>query len=1088
MRFEILGPLRVHADAEEIRVASSRERRVLAALLLQANRAVSTDRLVEAIWAAQPPAGARNQLQGCISRLRKQLAATGLAISTEPGGYRATVSPEDLDLLEFRRLASKARDATAIQHHSDAVAAYRAALGLWRGPALSGIDPDRVDSAARALDEEHVQAQEECIEAELAAGAAGRLVPQLTELVSEHPHREGLHRSMMLALYRAGRQADALTAYRHARTLLHDELGIEPGDDLKRLHQAILNRDPGLDHAPTARLAVRGAAGQLVLPQELPADIASFTGRSTALKTLDTLLTDGVAAPRAPIIIIGTAGVGKTALAVHWAHQVVDQFPDGQLYLNLRGHSPEEPVRPTEALPALLRSLGTPPEQIPTGEAEAAARYRSQVAGRQVLVILDNVASIEQVRPLLPGSSRCLVLVTSRNRLTGLVARDGARAVELDVFPPDEAQSLLTRFLGAERVSAEPQAATALAAACAYLPLALRIAAASLLDSPHRTIASHVARLTGVDALTTLRADGDRSSAVRGALELSYRAIPPPAQRLFRRLGLAPGADFTASAAAALAGATVETTATMLHQLASAHLIGEHVPGRYTFHDLLRLYASQLAESDDSDEERTAAVERLLHTYLRTTDNAAILLYPQMLRIPVQIPDVPTLAPLNQREDALAWLEAERSNLAAAVTLAARDRLNPPAWLLADRLRGYFWHTRHTSDWLRIAEAALAAAERGGDAPARAAAHFNVAHLYQAVAAHGEAVTHYAAACDHAEECSWTACQVAALSNIGMLYQDIGDLQRAAEHLSRSLSLDVGLTYTGGRAISHVNLGAVDRQRGRLMQAADNFARGLEINRSLSYEHGEAAAAAGLGQTRLDLGELETAHELLSLASRLFRETGDRVGETTSLHWLASIHNVAGRYEHAREAATLAVTQAQEIGDDRCQADALCALGYAQLYLGHPKRALENYRDALGLARRTKAGYSEVVAQLGVGAVQHRGGESKYSSEPVNHALKRAREIGYRVLEGQASTLLGEIYFSQRSYPEARGQATRALVIHHDTGHRLGEARTLVVLGHIQQAAGGQAEARRAWQAAYDIFTDIGSPVPDELAGRLGGR
>ncbi|MPZ26901.1 MAG: tetratricopeptide repeat protein [Micromonosporaceae bacterium] len=1094
MQFEILGPLRVRDATGEVAIKSGRERSLLAVLLLHARRTVPNGRLFEAVWENRPPPGARNQLQGCISRLRRQLVRAGAAdrlIVTDPGGYHIAVAPGQLDLLEFRRLVGHARTAAANGSGDEATRAYRAGLELWRGPALADIDTGAARHLAASLDEERVLAQEECIGLQLATGAGGRLVPELLELAQLHPHREGVHRALMLAFHQAGRQGDALAAYRSVRRRLRDELGIEPGPELQRLHQAILNRDPELEvpaapAAPVSRVVGKTSPEPVPRPRELPADVPEFTGRADALKQLGNLLTGVGPGQPGPVIIAvinGTAGVGKTALAVHWAHQVAGQFPDGQLYLDLRGHAAGEPLRPVDALAWLLRSLGVSPDQIPADEVAAAARFRSQLAGRRVMVVLDNAGSADQVRPLLPGSPGCLVLATSRNHLSGLVARDGARTVELDVFTQGEAQDLLARLIAAERVAAEPEASRALAGACAQLALALRIAAAHIAERPHQTIARYVSELTTGDPLATLRAGDDDTSAVWGAFELSYHAIPAPAQRLFRLLGLVPGPDVTPPAAAALTATTVENVQRLLRRLVSSHLIEEHAPDRYTFHDLLRRFATRLTEAGDRDDERAAALGRLLDSYLYTADRAANLLHPQMLRLSIPPPESAPAVSLAGLTDALVWLDAERTNLIAAIVAAARNLHPSQSWLLADRLRGYFWQGRLLPDWTRAAGAALAAAERHGDPQAQAAAHFSLAHLCQTQARYPDALAHYDAAVGLAGQAGWTHSQAAAQTNLGMIRQDLGQLAQSAGHHRRGLQLNRDRGDLGGQAVNLVNLGVIDRECGRLRDAVDHLSQALDFNRELGYRHGEAVALHSLGRASLDLGDLDRARKHLTEALAQYRDTGDRSGVAASLQELGSVCETTGRRTEAAELARQALTLAAEIGDRQVEAGACTTLG--ELHHQEPEAALNYHRQALELARHAGSRRTETVALLGLAAAQRRNRDLVGASTTAQEALEHARAIGYRVLEGQATTLLAEILHSQREYGMARERVEQALEIHRETRHRIGQARTLTVLGHIEDATGSRQDARRAWRAAYDLFAEIGVPVPDELADRL---
>ncbi|HEY8473311.1 MAG TPA: BTAD domain-containing putative transcriptional regulator, partial [Natronosporangium sp.] len=687
MRFRILGPIRVDLGGRELALTAGRERMLLAILLLHANQLVTGARLIDAIWPNDLPRHARNQLQGCVSRLRKRLAGagfTGQLIVTEPTGYRAVIEPDDLDLLVFRRQVEQARAAVGEQRYREASARYREALGLWRGPM-----PDELGHLAAAVEEERTQALEDCVAAELAAGAGRELVAELTDLVRQHPLRESLHRALMLALYRAGRQADALAAFRRARELLHDQLGIEPGVELRQLHRAILNRDPALAGPPAAPVP------PVPVPRQLPADVPGFTGRAEALKALDELLgrRSEITGPVVISAIAGAAGIGKTALAVHWGHRVADRFPDGQLYVNLRGFDPGgSPVDPATAVRAFLDALGVPPERLPASLDAQVSLYRSLLAERRMLVVLDNARDADQVRPLLPGAPGCLVLVTSRRRLSGLVATDGAVPLPLDVLPEDEARQLLAARLGPERLAAEPAAVAELIAGCAGLPLALAIVAAraaTRLGFPLAAVAEEVrAAGAGLEPFT----GPDQLADLRAVFSWSYDALEPAAARLFRLLGLHPGPDLAVPAAASLLGVPLPQARRLLAALTEANLVVEHVPGRFTLHDLLRAYATELTETVDSESDRQAAWRRLLDHYLHTAYTASTRLDPHRPPLPTAPVAGPgaVLVDLPTRDDAEAWLATEEPALVAAIGMAANTGFDPYTWQLANCLNVFF--------------------------------------------------------------------------------------------------------------------------------------------------------------------------------------------------------------------------------------------------------------------------------------------------------------------------------------------------------------------------------------------------------------
>ncbi|MFJ6152723.1 AfsR/SARP family transcriptional regulator [Micromonospora profundi] len=620
--FTMLGPVEVHAGDNGVALGGARNQSILAALLLDTGRVVSIRRLIDAAWGDDPPSSARAQVQnrvGVLRRLLRSEHAESELIATRGSGYQLNLDGWQLDLRQFDEAVDRANVMADGGDLAGARATLCAALQLWRGPALDGLSTPLLQTAAAQIEERRLSALERRIQLDLALGRHGELVSELTNLTGEHPYREGLQALLTLALYRSGRRAEALNAHQRVRRLLVEQIGVEPGELLRTLHGAMLRGDESLAwRPPVDETVVRSVA----VPHELPADVALFTGQRRALAELDLLLPEA-GAPAVSAAIAGSAGVGKTALAVHWAHQVAHRFPDGQLFINLHGYAPEPPLRPTAALGVLLRSLGVRPEEVPVDVAGASAMYRSLTAGKRLLVVLDNARSAEDVRPLLPGGPGCLVLITSRDRLAGLAAREGVRRLTLGVLTPDDAGTLLARLLGEDHARAEPEAIGELASLCAYLPLALRIAVASLAHRPYRRVADLVAELRTEDRLAALAADDDDEAAIQVAFDLSYETVPPAAQRLFRLLGLAPGEDFSTATAAALSGTAPAEAELLLERLAAAHLIEEHAPGRFAFHDLLRRYAHDRAMRQHSAHQRRAALGRLHGSRLAELDYPA---------------------------------------------------------------------------------------------------------------------------------------------------------------------------------------------------------------------------------------------------------------------------------------------------------------------------------------------------------------------------------------------------------------------------------------------------------------------------------
>lgn len=587
---------------------------MLAMLLLHAGRTVPVERLAEAVWCGERPSTYRNQLQASVSRLRRQLSQPDQVIATDPAGYRFRVDPQQVDAYRFRSLVTEARAAAADRREPDAQDCYRAAAGLWRGPAPVDVDSDLVREMGATLEVEREQALEECLETELALGGAGELVSELTELVRRYPYRERLHAVLMRALYRAGRTADALAAYRHARQLFHDELGTEPGNELQQLHQAILNQDPELyaevPALPAAPLGLR----------DLPVEASCFVGREQEIARIRGTLApaDRQALRRPPVVVLyGPGGTGKSALAVRVAHELVGEFPDGQLYVDLCGSTPGmRPLPAVEVLGRFLRRLGVHPSEIPPSEAEAAARFRSLTASRRLLLVLDNASDKEQVAPLVPGTPSCAVLVTSRYPLPTLDADDRLR---IDALPDADGLALLTGLTS--RLVTEPETASEIVTLCGGLPLAIRIAAGRLAARPDVPATEYAGRLADRSRrLDELQLD---DLAVRASIRTSYDALLTDgdrngelAARAFRTLGLLHVPDVAPPAVAAMLDEPdVDTARTALGRLVDAQLVEPIRGGRYRLHDLVRLVAAERAFDEDVALNRTDAIRRAIAFY-----------------------------------------------------------------------------------------------------------------------------------------------------------------------------------------------------------------------------------------------------------------------------------------------------------------------------------------------------------------------------------------------------------------------------------------------------------------------------------------
>jgi DNA-binding SARP family transcriptional activator len=923
VRFEVLGPLRAWRGNDAIDLGPVQQQVVFAVLLLQQNRAIARQQLINAVWGEADPSSATNLVQRHVSALRQALELSRYPLAGQlvwtNAGYVLTVPAGGLDLEAFDRDVDMARKARAAGDLASAAETLRSALRLWRGPLCDGLSSPFLDAQRDRLEERRISIIEECIELEVSIGDRDDLVSELRQLVTEHPFRERMHGLLMLALYRSGRRADALAAFHEARRLLREELGVEPAAALQRLHQQILNADPELGSRAYQGMPSGGsstAVNRLPVPAQLPHSVAGFSGRQAEIDWLNALLpdeTDGRGGTVVITALAGTAGVGKTTLAVHWAHQIRDRFPDGQLYVNLRGFDPAgSAMEPTDAIRAFLDALAVPPDQIPVEREEQAALYRTMLASRRVLIVLDNARDAAQVRPLLPGSPTSLVLVTSRNQLLSLVAADGAKLLEIDLLPAGEARSLLARRLGEQRVAAEPAAVDELVAACAGLPLALSIVSAHAVVNPRLPLAELTEELRetrgGLDGLNV----GDKQTDLRDVFSWSYNALSVSAGRLFRLLGLHDGPDVGLSAAASLAGIPLARARALLAELTSAHLLADRSRGRFAFHDLLRAYARELADAHDSPEERRAAVHRILDHYLSMAYRANELLgrgrddaITVALAGPLETPEE-----LIDRRKALAWLTAEYQVLLAAVRQAANQGFDVHVWQLAWAMasfveRGGHWHEAATSQ-----QFALAAANRLGDPYAQAISHRCLA-TYAYVPLH-----RYADAEDHL---------VQALA----LYQRLGD------HV--------------GQALAHFGLATLLDRQDRHAKALDHAQQAFELFQTAGHRSGEARAMNGLGWFHIQLGHHQEGLSYCQQALELQREIDDQFGQADTLDSIATAFTALGNYEAAIDHYQQAVLLYREFGHLRTEADTLACLGDMHLANGSPIKAREAWQRALAI-------------------------------------------------------------------------------------------------------------------------------------------
>ncbi|MGD0067573.1 MAG: tetratricopeptide repeat protein [Streptosporangiaceae bacterium] len=976
---------------------TGRQRVLLAVLLARAGTVVPADAVAEFVWDGAPPEGASTTVRSHVMRLRRALGpAAGARVVTRYPGYLLQAGTDEVDVLWFRRLCREGGAAVRAGEWARAWDVLVKALELWRGDPLADVPSEllRRDEVP-ALEQLRLEAVEWWADAGLRLDRHAELVSELQSLAMRYPLRERLHAQLMLALVQSGRQAEALDAYQRTRDLLVEELGTEPGAELRGLHQRILAEDRALV-VPGHSVAAAGPG--TVTPRQLPTPVAHFVGRDDELATLTGLLDRSDAEGPGPVVISvieGTAGVGKTALAVHWAHQVAERFPDGQLYVSLRGYDSARPVPATDALAGFLRGLGVGGQDIPPAEDERAARYRSILADKLMLVVLDNAASEGQVRPLLPGTPACTVVVTSRDALAGLVARDGAHRLDLDLLPLDDAVRLLRELIG-ERADADPDTAAVLAGQCCRLPLALRVAAELAAARPGTSLARLADELADQQRrLGLLDAGGDPRTAVRAVLSWSYRHLDTGAARAFRLAGLHPGPGFDPYAVAALTGATLEQGRGMLNVLARAHLIQQARPGRYGMHDLLRAYARELAVARDGEDGQHAALTRLFDHYLHTAATAMDTLYPAERHRRPRIPPPATPAPpVTDPAAARAWLDAERATLVAVTVHTAGHGWPADATRLAATLFRYLDAGSHYHEAITIHTHARDAARHAGDRSAEATALNHLAGPNRRQGRYQQATSQHRRALALFRQTGDRTGQAAALANLGLVYADQGHYQAATSFHEQALNLFRKVRDRAGEARTLGNLGDIEERQGRYQQAARHHRQALAIAREIGARTSECAALINLGTVALRQGRYQQAATHLHQALALCRETDSRFFEAAALTTISSVCLRQGRMQEATGHLQAALALYRETSNRSGEADALNSLGEVLLATGQPGDARTQHAAALGLASPIGARHQQARAHNGLGHAHHATGNLGKARSHWQEALGLFTELG----------------------------------------------------------------------------------------------
>lgn len=922
LRVGVLGPVAAWDGDKPLQVGQPRQQAVLGILATRANRVISRSELVDAVWGQDAPTSAEGSVYTYIAGLRRilepgrSLRGPGRILVSSGAGYVLHLVPGQPDAVPFEQHLHRARHLRKNADLAGTVAALESALGLWRGVmAFAGVPGPFAETERVRLGELRSAVSEERADALIGLGRHEEVLADLTAMVTDNPLRERMRGLLMLALYRSGRQAEALRVFAEGRRVLAEELGIDPGAELSRIHQQVLTTDPALDiaqadHEPETVQAQPPPAQQdpaqppaerqdseraVPVPAQLPPDAAGFSGRHEELGMLHGLLANHPNQAQL-VVISGTAGVGKTALAVRFGRQVARRFPDGQLYLNLRGFDPGlAPLEPAQALRFVLGALGVTPLRMPPDLEARAALFRSIAAGKRMLIVLDNAASPAQVRSLLPGSSGTLVIVTSRNEMAGLVAADGAQPLSLDVLSYDEAHELLDHRLTRDRVLADAPAADEIIESCARLPLALSIAVGRAAARPKRSLAQVAAELKeargGLDALE----EDDEATNVRAVFSWSYDQLTEPAQRMFRLLGLPPGPDISLTAAASLAGIARQAAGAALRELVRTHMAAEPVHSRYGFHDLLRAYAADLAERLDTEADRRAAAQRVLDHYLQSAFAAAGRLRPRRTSVvpPEPLPGVVPVE-VTDREQAVSWFEAEAGVLLALTGFAQAQGFDEHAWLIPYAMAAFLLNAGRHQEWVAAQRTALVAAERLEDPRARAHSHYFLGYALSLTGDNASAVPNVRQSLELFRELGEHGHEAMALNGLAAMMEEGGQYQEGLETALEGLRMVKAAGSWWLQGTLENTVGLLYGRLGEYELALTHAQRAMALHRDAGHQAAVGEAIRTMAEIYRQRGDLTRSRAAYDQAIGVFREAGDRFDEARALAGLGDTLAAAG--------------------------------------------------------------------------------------------------------------------------------------------------------------------------------------------------